>query len=150
MNYKFDNFIEDKIREPCRRFMIRELFPWYDHSYLLKMMAMWAKEASKQHKEIGITASSDSISKELIVFSEICDRIANDRAGEEAWQTLDGECLFDMYPLTCLPAQLRLVQMKSSMPEMKSIIARKRNQQLDEFYFTYFLKLIKNIERWWD
>ena len=150
MYHKIDSFIEGKIREPCRRFVIRKLFPWWDHSYLLKMMSIWAEEASKKHKTIGITMSSDSISKELIIFSEVCKRLANSSYEEDAWQTLDGEDLFEIYPIHTVPNILRYVQLKSSMPEWKSKIARKRSNQLHDFYIFYFLKLIKNIERWWD
>lgn len=53
------------------------LYPFYDYSCLFELISLWATEASKMYKESNLLVSSPRTSKELLIVSELCNRIAD-------------------------------------------------------------------------
>ena len=145
MNYRWREFVE-KIKNIQRKWVIEHFFPWWDYSYMLQMMMIWSKNASKKHLTDGHLMHNDRWSKELAIFSELCDRMSDSKADEEAWKFLDGsDYLNKMQPFFPL-------NRKDNDADRKLIRrASKKTKELEDFYHNYFIKLLdKRLRGWWD
>lgn len=60
------------------RKQIHKEFPWYDHTFLLELMYLWTKNASKLHRERGHLLRSDDTSRKLKLVSDVLRRIIDD------------------------------------------------------------------------
>ena len=53
-------------------------FKWWDHSYLLEMIEMWAADASHKHLTRGHHLNNESVAKDLKVLAHLAKRLKND------------------------------------------------------------------------
>ena len=59
-----------------------EQFKWWDPSYLLEMIEMWASDASYKHLTQGHHLNNESVAKDLKVLAQLAKRLKNDDYNE--------------------------------------------------------------------
>ena len=53
-------------------------FKWWDHSYLLEMVEMWASNAAYKHLTKGHHLNNEVVAKDLRVLAELAKRLKNE------------------------------------------------------------------------
>ena len=53
-------------------------FKWWDHSYMLEAVELWAENAAKMHLTKGHHLNNEVVAKDLKVLAELAKRLKND------------------------------------------------------------------------
>ena len=53
-------------------------FKWWDHSYMLEAIELWAENAAKMHLTKGHHLNNEVVAKDLKVLAELAKRLKND------------------------------------------------------------------------
>ena len=53
-------------------------FKWWDHSYMLEAIGLWAENAAKMHLTKGHHLNNEVVAKDLKVLAELAKRLKND------------------------------------------------------------------------
>lgn len=111
-----------------------KLFPFFDYSYFFDMVSIWTKEASKEYTESNVLASSLQTSKELLIASDLFERLAygyNEENEYDFWKEKYGGF--------------------TKIPDHRFESIRKRITSRNEQDSQYLFSLIKRkYQKWWE
>jgi hypothetical protein len=66
-------------------------YQWWDQTYLLQLMHLWADNASKKHLEEGHLLRSNKTSKQLKTFSQVLKRLIDDEYVTQGCKVFKGK-----------------------------------------------------------
>lgn len=152
LKYRIDEF-KSKIFRKIAKYFVLKSYPYWDYSYLYQLMADWSLHASKKTKENQWYTMADNVSKDLLIFSEFCSRVANDSAFDHGTKLLDGSFYLDgKYSSEWRKeGDYHVHEVNTKLPNGLRKHINNKEQKLREFYLQNIANMIiKKSLGWWE
>jgi len=92
------------IRNKFMYWLVKKLLTWgyptWDSAYLMQLIADWTKKASEHTAKYDMHEGAEKSVRELLIVSKYADRLANDGAWDQIWNTVDYKPLEKSWKLT--------------------------------------------------
>ena len=141
-------------------------FKWWDHSYMLEAVELWAENAAKMHLTKGHHLNNEVVAKDLKVLAELAKRLKNDDYNDP-WFLPDYESEHFSVPIEgsdLIELKTKNYKVVYNNPERKETIDSneetvykiiklkgKHRQRQREQDLEMFCNLIKRkLFNWWD
>ena len=69
---------------------MKKAYPWYDFTFFFELMGNWLHNASLEHKKNGTLVRSDKTAREMLIASEVCERLSNGYIEDNAYKVIYG------------------------------------------------------------
>lgn len=130
------------------KFLTWRVFPTWDYSYMFDMFHEYLQQMSKDTSKNKYSMNKKN-TKHIAIAAELTDRIAKDRAFEEAYAT---QPVIEMWS-TPYKEDDTFEELHTYCNEhpTKSKSRHRIEQELNIYYMEYFTRLIRQYsQEWWD